>query len=370
MRSRQPLPETGRAGALLRPNRRFPLCTGLLIWAGILVPATGLAETPQSAFPQAIPGGDSMNYLHPAGPVASAISGLLWGLLLLSIAVVVIISALVIAGIVRQLRRGGPQVAPVTRPAEGVSWIYVGVALTTLALVIFTGWTVVTLGAIDTPANAAPYTIRVTAHQWWWQVDYKAADATRSFTTANEIHIPTGVPVRFEITSSDVIHSFWVPALGGKTDAIPGRVNDTWLAADKSGTYRGQCVEYCGPDHALMALVLVASSDADFNAWWNAELASPPTPSGSAAAVEAQFVQSCGACHTVRGTSARGTVGPDLTHLMSRGTIAAGTMLNTPANLSGWIADPQRIKPGSKMPAVPLSGAALTQIVAYLETLK
>jgi cytochrome c oxidase subunit II len=260
--------------------------------------------------------------------------------------------------------RRDTRIAPVFRPREGVEWIYVGVALTTVALVIFTGWTVVTLGAIDSPKGAAPYTIRITARQWWWQVDYKAPDQSRNFTTANEIHIPTGVPVRFEITSSDVIHSFWIPALGGKTDAIPGRVNDTWLEADKSGTYRGQCVEYCGVDHALMALILVADADADFNSWWNGELAQPVAP-GSAS-----FVESCGACHTVRGTEARGTVGPDLTHLMSRSTIAAGILPNTPGNLSGWIADPQRIKPGSKMPAIPLSGPELTQVVAYLETLK
>jgi len=313
--------------------------------------------------PPAAPGGAPMNVLAPAGPVATQISGLLWGLSILSAVVVVIISGLVIAGIVRQLRRG-PEIAPVSRPRQGVEWIYIGVALSTLALVVFTGWTVVTLAAIDSPRGAAPYTVRVTARQWWWQIDYKAPDQARSFTTANEIHIPAGIPVRFEIASADVIHSFWIPALGGKTDAIPGRINDTWLEADKPGIYRGQCVEYCGPDHALMALVLVADAPADFNSWWDNELIQPARPGPS------QFIEACGACHTVRGTNARGTVGPDLTHLMSRATIAAGILPNTPANLSGWIADPQRIKPGSKMPAIPLSGRDLTAVVSYLETLK
>jgi cytochrome c oxidase subunit II len=312
---------------------------------------------------QAISRSEPMNVLRPAGPVASQISGLLWGLIILSVAVVLIISVLVIAGIVRQLRRG-PEIAPVTRPRQGVEWIYIGVALTTAALVIFTGWTMVTLGAIDSPKGAAPYTIRITARQWWWQIDYRAPEPARSFTTANEVHIPVGVPVRFEIASADVIHSFWIPALGGKTDAIPGRVNDTWLQADKPGTYHGQCVEYCGPDHALMALNLAADTDADFSVWWNTQLIEPAT-SGPA-----PFTQYCGTCHTVRGSDARGTVGPDLTHLMSRATLAAGVLSNTPANLAGWIADPQAIKPGSKMPAVPLSGPELTQIVAYLETLR
>lgn len=310
-----------------------------------------------------------MNYLNPAGPQASAIASLLWGLVGLSVVVVVVVSALVIAGIVRQLLRREPDFAPIERPKQGVEWIYIGVGLSTLALVVFTGWTVTTLAAIDHPPGAAPFVVTVTARQWWWQVDYDGQGGRQSFTTANEIHVPVGVPVRFRITSGDVIHSFWIPALGGKTDAIPGRVNDTWLEADRVGTYRGQCVEYCGVEHALMALTLVASPPDDFESWWNAQLAGVSSAAPGLAGHDL-FVASCGQCHTVRGSGARGTLGPDLSHLMSRGTLAAGILTNTKANLAGWIANPQQIKPGAKMPIVPLGGTQLTAIVDYLETLQ
>ncbi|WDR02206.1 c-type cytochrome [Devosia algicola] len=183
------------------------------------------------------------------------------------------------------------------------------------------------------------------------------------------LHIPVGVPVHFNLTSPDVIHSFWVPALGGKTDVVPGRVNQMWLMADKPGVYRGQCSEYCGSEHAQMGLYVIAEPRADFDAWRAAQQARALTPT----APDEGFVQfnvHCGKCHNVRGTMAQGDKGPDLTHLMSRSTIAAGMLDNNIGNLSGWIAHPQGIKPDALMPDIALSGPELQSILSYLKTLK
>jgi cytochrome c oxidase subunit 2 len=202
-------------------------------------------------------------------------------------------------------------------------------------------------------------------------VRYDSNEPSRVFTTANEIHIPTGQPVRLDLASTDVIHSFWVPELSGKTDVIPGQRNETWIEADRPGTYRGQCAEYCGLQHAHMALSVVAELPAQFDAWWAAQLQGAPAPqSQTAEAAQTDFVVHCGICHTVRGTSAGGRLGPDLSHLMSRRTIAAGTLPNTPGYLSGWIADPQHVKPGNLMPILDLSGTQLSAIRDYLERLQ
>jgi cytochrome c oxidase subunit 2 len=211
-------------------------------------------------------------------------------------------------------------------------------------------------------------TIEVTGHQWWWEARYLDGAAGDTFTTANELHIPTGEPVRIRLIGADVIHSFWLPGLGGKTDVIPGQTNLAWLQTDRPGVYLGQCAEYCGVQHAHMALRVVAQPPAAFANWQRAQLA--PAAGGAQMAGEALFTAHCGACHTVRGSDAGGIVGPDLTHLMSRATIAAGTVPNTPGALSGWIANPQALKPGARMPATYLSGPQLSDTVAYLETLK
>jgi cytochrome c oxidase subunit 2 len=180
--------------------------------------------------------------------------------------------------------------------------------------------------------------------------------------------------VRFRLKGADVIHSFWVPALGGKTDTIPGQTNVTWLEADQPGRYRGQCAEFCGFEHARMALEVVADRPAAFQAWWSHQLTAAQPPPPATAAGEALFVQKCGACHTVRGAisegaAAGGQVAPDLTHLMSRRLIAAGAAPNTPVGLSAWIANPQSLKPGTLMPTLYLSGPQLNDVRDYLETL-
>ncbi len=205
--------------------------------------------------------------------------------------------------------------------------------------------------------------IEVTGEQWWWRVHYLDAAGKAEFETANEIRIPAGQAVELTLRSADVIHSFWVPSLAGKIDMIPGRANRLTLTATAQGTYRGQCAEFCGGPHALMALHVVAQAPGDFQAW--REQQRRPAASG-----HALFRERCAACHAVRGTDAAGTRGPDLTHVASRLFIAAGTLPNTPAGMAGWLADSQHAKPGNLMPAMRLGAAELQSIAAYLATLK
>lgn len=309
-----------------------------------------------------------LSVLTDAGTQAQQISPLLWGLLWLSMVVVVIITVAVLAGIaVRSRGRTDPSAIGPARSRGGLWFIYGGVGLSTLVLIGFIGWTVATMAGTANPPRAAAFTVDVSGEQWWWQFAYEATAGSRGFVTANELHIPVGQAVHFRITSPDVIHSFWVPALGGKTDAIPGRINDAWLEADKPGIYLGQCAEYCGEEHSAMALRVVAEPEAQFDAWRATQAADEPSSANVNG--ETQFVLSCGKCHTVRGTPAHGTLAPDLTHLMSRATLAAGMLDNNAGNLAGWIANPQGIKPGAKMPAIPLSGPELQAVLTYLETL-
>jgi cytochrome c oxidase subunit 2 len=214
--------------------------------------------------------------------------------------------------------------------------------------------------------------IRVTGHQWWWEVHYRDSVAQRWVTTANEIHVPVGKPVAIELRSTDVIHSFWPPSLTGKRDLIPGRENTLWLRAERPGVYRGQCAEYCGHQHAKMAFEVIAQPADSFARWLEAQRDTAMTPTSSLArrGQEVFLTSSCVMCHAIGGTPAGSRVGPDLTHLASRRTIAAGTLPNTRGNLAGWIVDPQAIKPGAKMPANELAPADLQALLAYLETLR
>jgi cytochrome c oxidase subunit 2 len=307
-----------------------------------------------------------MAYLKTFGPRADPVTGLTWGLTILSLAVIVIVTVLVVAGVaVRRQGAAAPgKTLPVASEAGGLNWIWIGLALTLVALAASLAWTVAVMAAVGSPPTRPALTLEITGHQWWWEVRYLAADPSQTFVTANEIHIPVGRPVLIKLNGADVIHSFWIPALAGKTDTIPGRANLTWMQADRPGTYRGQCTEYCGLQHAHMAAFVIADPPDVFEAWRRAQL-QPATADGSGL-----FVERCGACHTVRGTDAGGVSGPDLTHLMSRATLAAGTVPNTISGLEGWIANPQALKPGARMPATDLSGAELGQLTAYLETLK
>lgn len=314
-----------------------------------------------------------MGYLETFGPRADPVTALAWGLTALSCAVVIIVALLVVAGVIarRQRTPEAPASAPVLPDEGGMRWIQVGVGLTLVALIATLVWTVAVAAAVDSPAAKPALTLQIAGHQWWWEVTYDPDKPGRTFVTANEIHVPVGRPVEVKLTGADVIHSFWIPALTGKTDTIPGRTNIAWLQADKPGIYRGQCTEYCGKQHAHMAVYVVADPPAVFEQWRAAQLKPAAAPANPDAAQGAAVFQArCSACHTVRGTEAGGVTGPDLTHLMSRQTIAAGTLPNNPLSLSGWVANPQALKPGAQMPATWLSGAELADLRSYLETLR
>jgi cytochrome c oxidase subunit 2 len=314
-----------------------------------------------------------LSYLVGYGDKADPVVSLTWGLLIISIAVVVIITALVVIGVARRRVRGPVTLESIAieRSGTGLRWISVGVGLSTVVLLAALFWTVAVLAKINSPSSPADLTIEVTGQQWWWKARYLNDDPSRVLTVANEIHVPVGRPVRVRLIGADVIHSFWIPALTGKTDAIPGQTNLTWFEASTPGIYRGQCTEYCGEQHAHMAFTVVAQAPQQFDDWWKSQIEAAPAPQGEQAIRgEQDFELHCGACHAVRGTRAGGSVAPDLTHLMSRSTLAAGTLPNTPGNLAGWIADPQQVKPGTLMPTLYLSGNELSDITTYLATLQ
>jgi len=318
-----------------------------------------------SAHVQAAP----LQYLTGAGEKAAPVVALTWGVLLISVTVVAIIGLLLAGAIWHRAGFAWSRGArPFLLPHEGgLNWLWIGVGISTLALLFTIVWTIKVLAGIARPPGATPVTIEVTGRQWWWQVRYLGGAS--EFTTANEIHIPVGQSVRLKLVGGDVIHSFWVPQLAGKMDAIPGQTNETWIEAATPGTYRGQCTEYCGLQHAHMAMLVVAESPARFRRWWAHQLAAPTFPHGAAAVGQQDFQIHCGGCHAVRGTQAAGALGPDLSHLKERQTLAAGTLANTAPNLTHWIADPQGIKPGSLMPAPSISGQDLSDIHAYLASL-
>ena len=217
-----------------------------------------------------------------------------------------------------------------------------------------------------------PISIQVIGHQWWWEVVYPNTDPSQQVTTANEIHIPVGVPVVLNTASRDVIHSFWAPNLQGKRDLIPGYTTALWFEADRPGVFRGQCAEFCGLQHAKMAFYIVAEEPAKFQDWLQHQIAPAPSPDTDQKRRGQQVFESnaCVMCHTVRGTLAGSRVGPDLTHVASRISLAAGTLPNNPGNLAAWIVDSQSIKPGNRMPPNMLPASDLQDLLAYLESLK
>lgn len=214
--------------------------------------------------------------------------------------------------------------------------------------------------------------IEVTAHQWWWEARYDDAEAGKIFTTANELHIPVGRPVIMTLKSSDVIHTFWLPSLHGKKDMIPGRTSQIRFRADQAGTYRGQCAEFCGLEHAMMAFLVTAEDNDRYEAWADAQRreASNVLDAKQSRGRQVFMERSCVMCHTVQGTGANAVFGPDLTHVASRQTLASGVLPNNPQQLAAWITQPQKLKPGTNMPATSLSQEELDSLIAFIETLK
>ncbi|WP_431323297.1 cytochrome c oxidase subunit II [Rhizobium sp. YTU87027] len=270
------------------------------------------------------------------------------------------------------LRTGGPpEEGRPAREREMSQAVVSAIAATAFVIAGLTIASFYTSRSLNHQRHAA-LVVKVRAQQWWWQFIYDDGDRGKTFQTANELHVPVGVDIRLELEAADVIHSFWVPSLMGKRDLVPGRQNQLILRADRPGIYRGQCAEFCGLQHAHMALFVIAEDGASFERWASGQRADAllPTESEAVDGKAVFMVRPCAACHSIRGTEATGTAGPDLTHVASRRTIAAGLIDNTRGTLAAWIADPQTLKPGNNMPMVPLSSDQLRQLAAYMDSLK
>jgi cytochrome c oxidase subunit II len=352
--------------------------------------------------------------LSPDGPAASSIATLWWVMLVISTVVSLVVIAMAVYAVVRPRRPSGtppplrlsPEAAERKRKRTGgpgrppepdapprtvsddeplevvldtaetdrtmVRWVLIaGVVIPTI---ILTGTFLYTLGVLgELSAQEEPdLTIQVVGWQWWWEVRYLDEAGRVLFETANEIHIPAGQRVAIQLEAADVIHSFWVPQLAGKLDMIPGKTTQLWLEADEPGVYRGQCAEYCAGAHALMAMLMIVQPEEEYRAWAQAQALPQAPPRDSLAAFgEEVFLQtSCRACHAVRGTPAVGNIGPDLTHVASRRTLAAATIPNTRGHMGGWLANPQEIKPAVHMPAVPLGNEEFLAVLHYMMTLE
>jgi cytochrome c oxidase subunit 2 len=329
-------------------------------------------QAPRAVLPFALLGvlltagcGSPQNALSPHSKAARSIDSLWWNMLIGSVLAFGIVLLILVGAWVRRNRPGMPGVRDGERAALGVVLV-LGLAVPVVALSAFflisnifliRDTTVPTASAL--PAARPKLTIRVVGHQFWWEVRYPGTRAV----TANEIHIPVRTPVQVLVYTRDVIHSFWVPELNRKVDMIPDQTNRVLLYADRAGRYRGQCAEFCGLQHAHMGLYVFADPPGRFRTWL-AQQSKPATRESPL------FDAFCGACHTIRGTPATARVGPDLTHLGSRTSLAALTIPNTPARLAQWLHDPQSIKPGNQMPALGLTRSQIAQLVAYLEALR
>jgi cytochrome c oxidase subunit 2 len=308
--------------------------------------------------------------LDPRGPAAAEVAVLWWVLLAVGGIVFGVIVMLLVLAVVR--RRGGSLEEPATSDpddATGRGWILVGgLVVPAVILALTMALTLRSMAALAAPPRPAELTIEVVGRMWWWEVHYPDG----GFATANEVHVPAGQPVLLRLSSADVIHSFWVPQLGGKVDLVPGHANTTWLQADAPGIYRGRCAEFCGLQHARMDLIVVAHPPDEFAAWLERERrpAAEPTDPTARDGLRLFTQPACARCHTIRGTAAQGKDGPDLTHVGGRLIIAGGALPNNRGTLAGWIADPQGNKPGNLMPDEGIDVETAHRIAVYLDGLK
>jgi cytochrome c oxidase subunit II len=316
--------------------------------------------------------------LNAAGPQAARIERLYWLIFWISIVVFFLVIATMSGAVAtRHIRKRGlvmPEPILDTEASDRVARKIVGVALALTVITLF----VLLVESVVAAKNETqglvsknPVSIQVIGHQWWWEVVYPNTDPSQMVTTANEIHIPVGVPVVLNTASRDVIHSFWAPNLQGKRDLIPGYTTALWFQADRPGVFRGQCAEFCGLQHAKMAFYIVAEEPAKFQQWLQQQIRPAPSPDNDQKRHGQQVFESnaCVMCHTIRGTIAGSRVGPDLTHIASRISLAAGTLPNNPGNLAAWIVDSQSIKPGNRMPPNMLPASDLQDLLTYLESL-
>ena len=317
--------------------------------------------------------GGSQDTLNPHSHAATDIANLFWVMMAVAFGGLALVTGLLVLAWVRRGRRGFATDPDDPHPGERAGWWMVLGMGVVFPIAVVVALFIVSDGLIvhvtEAPAvSQTDMTIQAIGHQWYWEFRYPGTKTV----TADEMHIPVGTRINLVATTADVIHSFWVPELNRKVDTIPGQRNRILLYANKPGVYRGQCAEYCGLQHAHMAMLVFAQPKAQFQAWLRrqaAPAAAPKTP--LARRGEDVFVNGpCSSCHTIRGTSAHGTIGPDLTHLASRHTLAALTIPNRKGYLGGWILDPQHIKPGNKMPGLNLSGPRFQALLTYLESLK
>lgn len=322
-----------------------------------------------------------LSSLDTGGPAALAIANLGW--LLIGVCALVYAATLIALtiAVLRSRRRARrdtamapellPQAAAEQRKTRIVSAALIG---TFLILTLFVVASFYTDRGIALAEREPALRIEITAHQWWWEIRYLDPVASRGFVTANELHLPLNETAAITLRTPDVIHSFWIPGLAGKRDIIPGRDQELRLTASTAGEWRGRCAEFCGYQHAQMQLLAIAEPRADFDAWreHQASNAAPPQTEEQQRGEQLFGSASCIGCHVIRGSSATGysAMAPDLTHLKSRRTLAAGTLPNTTAHLAAWVADPQRIKPGVRMPVNRLNADDYQSLLAYLETLQ
>lgn len=304
----------------------------------------------------------SHSALDPAGPEAFHVARLFFVMLIGAVAIwIAVVAALIYASRKKQVH---------SEEAAGRVILWCGAILPTIILCALLSYGMWLMPAIRpwVPDDQLVRRIEVTGEQFWWRIRYLDEAGQPMFETANEVRIPVGEPVHFSLKASDVIHSFWVPSLGGKMDMIPGRTNPLTLMADREGTYRGVCAEFCGESHALMAFTVKAVASEEHEAWLaNRRAATPSDAEGLAVFLN----NGCGACHAISGTPASGRIGPDLTAFGERGTLAAGTLPHTAKDIARFIAYPGEIKPGVKMPHFGmLPENDINKIAAFLKELK
>jgi cytochrome c oxidase subunit 2 len=292
------------------------------------------------------------------------------------LAVFAVVMAFVLAAVFR--RRGLSLAAPVVVMQDAAvergltRSVAAGVAMTVAILFVFLFASVFTGRSVAALSASEPLTLEIVGRQWWWEIVYTNAEPYKIVRTANELHIPVGTPVLLKLLSHDVVHSFWVPSLHGKRDLIPGKETELWIQADRPGTYEGQCAEFCGHQHAHMRFLVVADTPDAFNAWLEAQRlpAAPPAAAEAEHGRQVFMKSSCILCHTIHGTQAAASNGPDLTHVGSRMSLGAGAIPNTRGHLAGWVVDSQTIKPGNHMPMNNLTSEDLQGLIAYLESLQ
>lgn len=319
--------------------------------------------------------GHPFSTMSPGGPAADKLAGLGWFVYMLFVGIAIIMWILILWVATR--RRGTfEEHAPVVI-GGGQNWILIGgfiIPFCVLATVFILGLN--TMSAFPLEGGLSrnhPADIRLVGHQWWWEVHYVKAPLPETVIAANEIHIPAGRPVDIDLTSDDVIHSFFVPTLHGKVDLIPNQMNRIRIEASQPGVYPGRCAEFCGAQHAHMQFMVIAQAPADYEAWLAREVQDGQQPVTAQEQQGKQLVETkaCSLCHTIRGTLAQGKVGPDLTHIGSRHTLAAGMLNNNTANLEAWITHAQSLKPEVVMPDLTeFTGPQLQAIVAYLQQLR